>query len=110
MLSKRAQIRSSNADSQGHASARKIRACLSVSDAWQVREDEAKDLRRGTRITLHLKNDAAELAEASKLGSLIKQYSEFIQFPIKLWSTKTEYEQVCPPAGTSRWFQYCPYQ
>ena len=63
-----------------------------------MREDEAKDLPRGTRITLHLKGDATELADATKLGNLIKQYSEFIQFPIKLWSSKTEYEQVCPPS------------
>lgn len=67
----------------------------SGSGALQVREDESQDLPRGTRITLHLKEDAAELADAAKLGSLIKQYSEFIQFPIKLWSSKTEYEQVC---------------
>ena len=60
----------------------------------QVREDDANDLPRGTRITLHLKEDAAELADAAKLGSLIKQYSEFIQFPIRLWAAKTEYEQV----------------
>ena len=65
-----------------------------------MREDEAGDLTRGTRITLHLKEDAAELADAAKLGSLIKQYSEFIQFPIRLWGPKTEFEQVavnnCP--------------
>lgn len=56
--------------------------------------DDAADLPRGTRITLHLKDDAAELADAGKLGSLVKQYSEFIQFPIKLWSSNTEYDQA----------------
>lgn len=60
----------------------------------QVKEDDANDLKRGTRVTLHLKQDARELAEGQKLGSLIKQYSEFIQFPIKLWASKTEYDQV----------------
>jgi len=59
-----------------------------------VREDDGGDLPRGTRITLHLKPDAAELADATKLSALVKQYSEFIQFPIKLWTTKTEYEQA----------------
>ena len=64
----------------------------------QIKEDNAKDLPRGTRITLHLKEDARDLADAQKLSSLIKQYSEFIQFPIKLWQSKTEYDQVraCP--------------
>lgn len=61
----------------------------------QIREDESADVPRGTRITLHLKEDAKELADPAKLGNLIKQYSEFIQFPIKLWASKTEYEQVC---------------
>ncbi len=60
----------------------------------QVKEDDVGDLQRGTRITLHLKEDAKDLADAQKLGALIKQYSEFIQFPIKLWASKTEYDQV----------------
>lgn len=34
-------------------------------------------------MTLHLKEDAYELADEKKLGDLIKQYSEFIQFPIR---------------------------
>ena len=70
---------------------------------WQVqiKEDDAKDLPRGTRITLHLKEDAKDLADAQKLSNLIKQYSEFIQFPIKLWQSKTEYDQV-------RQKQWCP--
>ena len=68
-----------------------------------MREDDAADLPRGTRITLHLKDDAVELADAGKLGSLVKQYSEFIQFPIKLWSSTTEYDQ----ARLRRWAP-CP--
>lgn len=39
-------------------------------------------------MTLHLKEDAAEYADDKKLGALIKQYSEFIAFPIKLWATR----------------------
>ncbi|EIE19325.1 heat shock protein Hsp90 [Coccomyxa subellipsoidea C-169] len=72
----------------------------SGSHQFVIREDEAKDLPRGTRITLHLKDDATELADAAKLGDLIKQYSEFIQFPIRLWSSKTEYEQVVDDEAT----------
>lgn len=50
----------------------------------QVRQDDGPDqLKRGTRVTLHLKEDAHELADDKKLGDLIKQYSEFIQFPIR---------------------------
>ena len=55
----------------------------------QLAEDAGGDLlERGTRVTLHLKDDAAEYASDKKLGDLIKQYSEFIAFPIKLWAEK----------------------
>ena len=55
----------------------------------QLAEDAEGDrLERGTRVTLHLKDDAAEYAGDKKLGALIKQYSEFIAFPIKLWAEK----------------------
>ena len=38
---------------------------------------------RGTRITLHLKEEAEELLDAAKISSLVKTYSEFISFPIE---------------------------
>lgn len=59
----------------------------------QVREDDSGEpLKRGTRVTLHLKEDAYELADEKKLQELIKQYSEFIQFPIRYgfgWCTQS---------------------
>ena len=55
----------------------------------QLAEDtDGEPLERGTRVTLYLKDDAAEYADDKKLGGLIKQYSEFIAFPIKLWAEK----------------------
>ncbi len=60
----------------------------------QITEDKAADLSRGTRITLFLKEDAKELADEKKLGELIKQYSEFIQFPIRLWQSSVKTEEV----------------
>ncbi len=41
-------------------------------------------LRRGTKIIVELKEDAAEYAEKWKINSIIKQYSAFVTFPIKL--------------------------
>ena len=60
----------------------------------QITEDKSGDLQRGTRITLFLKEDAKELADEKKLGELIKQYSEFIQFPIRLWQSSVKTEEV----------------
>ena len=57
---------------------------------------------RGTRITLHLKEDSADLADSAKLGSLIKTYSEFIQFPISLWASKSVPKQVDDEEATTK--------
>ena len=48
----------------------------------------------GTRIILHLKEDAMAYSEASKLEELLNRYSEFIEFPISLWKESTTYEKV----------------
>ncbi|KAJ3217025.1 hypothetical protein HK099_005618, partial [Clydaea vesicula] len=51
-------------------------------------------LGRGTQIIIHLKEDATEYLEESTLKALVKKYSEFINFPIYLWTTKTTSEEV----------------
>ena len=48
----------------------------------------------GTRLILHLKDDALQYLEPSKLEELLQHYSEFIEFPISIWKEKTEYKQV----------------
>jgi molecular chaperone HtpG len=39
---------------------------------------------RGTRVTLHLKEDEAEFAESFRIESLIRKYSDHIGFPVSL--------------------------
>ncbi|THG15926.1 hypothetical protein TEA_008961 [Camellia sinensis var. sinensis] len=39
-------------------------------------------------ILLHLREEAGEYLEESKLKELVKRYSEFINFPIYLWAIK----------------------
>ncbi len=48
----------------------------------------------GTRLILHIKDDAMQYLESSKLEELMQRYSEFIEFPLKLWKESTEYEKV----------------
>lgn len=48
----------------------------------------------GTRLILHMKDDALQYLESSKLDSLLQRYSEFIEFPISLFKESTEYEKV----------------
>ena len=45
-------------------------------------------IKRGTTIEVHLKEDAKEFAEKYRLESIIKKYSNFIQFPILLEKEK----------------------
>ena len=68
----------------------------STADAkFSVTKDPRGDtLGRGTRVTLHLKDDAVEFVEQDKIKNLVKKYSEFIQYPIKLFISKEIRKEV----------------
>ena len=44
---------------------------------------------RGTSIVLHLKDDQKEYSDGYRLSNLIKRYSDFVGYPIKLERTET---------------------
>jgi molecular chaperone HtpG len=53
--------------------------------------------RRGTRIVLHLKEDATEFADGWRLRGLVRRYSDHIAFPVRMQkegSASTERESV----------------
>ncbi|MCI0745177.1 MAG: molecular chaperone HtpG [Verrucomicrobia subdivision 3 bacterium] len=52
------------------------------------------DLPRGTRITVHLKDDAKEFARSATVEQIIKRYSNFVQFPIELDGKRLNTVQV----------------
>ncbi|MCH6574846.1 MAG: molecular chaperone HtpG [Bacteroidetes bacterium] len=54
---------------------------------YEISELDEK-IKRGTTIEIHLKDDAEEFAEKYRLESIIKKYSNFIQFPILLEKEK----------------------
>ena len=64
------------------------------SKFFVVKDPRGDTLGRGTRVTLHLKDDAAEYIEQDKIKNLIKKYSEFINYPIKVYTSKDVKEQV----------------
>ncbi len=55
---------------------------------------EGEDLGRGTKILLYLKEDQLEYLEERKLKDLVKKHSEFISYPISLWTEKTTEKEV----------------
>ena len=56
-----------------------------VSDgAGSFTISEMNGLHRGTKIIIELKDDAKDYAKKWKIDSIIKQYSAFVSFPIKL--------------------------
>ncbi|GAB6157260.1 molecular chaperone HtpG [Desulfotomaculum varum] len=78
------------------------RSYLPQAAGWQWSSDgagsytiaEATGLRRGTAITLHLKEDAREFARETVVKRIIKQYSGFVPFPILLNGTKVNTVQA----------------
>eukprot|EP01018_Ginkgo_biloba_P025079 Gb_07656 [translate_table: standard] len=59
-----------------------------------TRDTSGEPLGRGTKITLYLKEDQLEYLEERRLKDLIKKHSEFISYPISLWTEKTTEKEV----------------
>jgi molecular chaperone HtpG len=61
-----------------------------VSDGLgSYRIDAAEgEVKRGTKIAIHLKEDATEFIEKYRIESIIKKHSNFISFPIKIENEK----------------------
>ena len=56
----------------------------SASNIFTVERDNSVDLKRGTVIRLHLKEDATEYCKYEELKRLVERYSSFIAYPIYL--------------------------
>ncbi|MEM7792191.1 MAG: molecular chaperone HtpG [Verrucomicrobiota bacterium] len=52
------------------------------SGAYEIEPVEGE--RRGTRIVIHLKDDYKDFAKKDRIESIIKKYSTFVQFPVKV--------------------------
>lgn len=60
------------------------------SSSYTIREetDPNQLLPRGTRLTLHLKSEDKGFAHPEKIQKLVKNYSQFVSFPIYTWQEK----------------------
>ncbi|KAK3929275.1 Endoplasmin [Frankliniella fusca] len=55
-----------------------------------TKDPRGNTLKRGTQISLYMKEEASDYLEQDTIRNLVKRYSQFINFPIYLWSSKTE--------------------
>merc|ERR1711933_653025 len=61
---------------------------------FTVKRDDSTDMKRGTKMVLHLKEDQLEYLEERRVKDLVKKHSEFISYPISLWTEKTTEKEV----------------
>ncbi|XP_050277644.1 heat shock protein 90-5, chloroplastic [Quercus robur] len=67
------------------------------SSSYMIKEetDPEKFLRRGTQITLYLRgDDKYEFSDPARIQGLVKNYSQFVSFPIYTWQEKSRTVEV----------------
>jgi len=63
--------------------------------SFTVKKDTTGEpLQRGTKIDIYLKEDQLEYLEERRLKDLVKKHSQFITYPIYLWTEKEVTEEV----------------
>lgn len=67
----------------------------SDASSFSVVEDPRGDtLKRGTQISLYMKEEARDFLEVDTIRNLVQKYSQFINFNIYLWTSKV-YQSNC---------------
>ncbi|KAK0589874.1 hypothetical protein LWI29_019547 [Acer saccharum] len=66
------------------------------ASSYTIREetDPEKLIPRGTCLTLYLKNDDKGFAHPERIQRLVKNYSQFVSFPIYIWQEKGYTKEV----------------
>jgi heat shock protein beta len=67
----------------------------SDANSFNIIEDPRGDtLKRGSQISLYIKDEAQDFLEEDTIKQLIRKYSQFINFPIYMWTSKNVEEEI----------------
>jgi len=89
LVSNKVVVTSKGSDDDQHIWISKAGSTFEVS-----KDPRGNTLGRGTKITLHLKEDSHEYKDYATIKKNIKRYSEFINFPIFLRFNKTYQREI----------------
>jgi molecular chaperone HtpG len=88
LVADKVEVVSKHNDDTSHMWSSEAGGSFTVTDAPDA------GVKRGTRIILHLKEDMSEYLEERRIKDLVKKHSEFIGFPIMLYTEKTTEKEV----------------
>jgi len=88
LVSDKVEVISKNNDGECHT------WISEAGGSFTITKNEDSGIKRGTRIIMYMKEDMSEYLEEKKVKDLVKKHSEFIGFPIKLYTEKTTEKEV----------------
>ena len=66
----------------------------SAGGSFTIDEFDNNITENGARIVIDMKDECLEYLEEGKITEIVKKHSEFINYPIKLWTVTTETKEV----------------
>merc|ERR1711962_1287025 len=66
----------------------------SAGGSFTIRPGDDPELKRGSKIVLHMKEDQAEFIEEKKVKEVVKKHSQFIGYPIKMLVQKEREKEI----------------
>jgi molecular chaperone HtpG len=90
LVADRVVVHSKNNEDEQHTWISEAGSSFTVA----TKGENEPEIARGTHIVLHLKQDQYEYLEEKAIEDLVKKHSEFIAFPIELFTTKEETKDV----------------
>jgi molecular chaperone HtpG len=88
LVADKVEVQSKNNEDEAHT------WISEAGGSFTITKNDDADIKRGTRIILHLKEDMSQYLEEKTFKDLVKKHSEFIGFPIKLYTEKVEEKEV----------------